>query len=269
MMFPRNSLGIRSTSVLLLALAGVLLANLAHSAFGEERKFNVMLALPSKSVEGDVSELELPNSYDIWDQYFDENKDSGEDRVDSFAEYWDEISYGNVSVSGDVFGWVEIPWPVQPATHESLDGRLWFTDLNNSGSMNQFQGERVPSSQLQAIMIDYNGDGDGSATPGYEMFWFIDIPTPGLQDFNPITGEPVWTPGERFLDMDGDGRYDRLLEFVWDGYVNDCVLDGFVDAGEVVDDTDFVGPLFADDDEEWDFPEPFEDFLVIYNPYGQ
>ena len=244
MMFPRNSLGIRSTSVLLLALAGVLVANLAHSAFGEERKFNVMLALPSKSVEGDVSELELPNSYDIWDQYFDENKDSGEDRVDSFAEYWDEISYGNVSVSGDVFGWVEIPWPVQPATHESLDGRLWFTDLNNSGSMNQFQGERVPSSQLQAITL-------------------------GLQDFNPITGDPVWTPGERFLDMDGDGRYDRLLEFVWDGYVNDCVLDGFVDAGEVVDDTDFVGPLFADDDEEWDFPEPFEDFLVIYNPYGQ
>lgn len=264
MMFPGNNLGFRMNWVFLPLLAGVLAANLADSAFGEERKFTLMLAVPTKSIEGDIGDLVLPNPNDIWDHYFDHTKNSGEERVDSFAEYWREISYGNVSVSGDVFGWVEIPWPIIPATHETLDGQLSFIDLTANGFLDPFEGEEVPHGQTQKILIDYNGLVEGTATPGY-MQWWLDIPTDGLQDFHPITDIPVWTPGERFLDLNNNGRYDALLEGTWDGYANEgCTPDDIIDDDEVADGLEAGG----DDDGVWDFPEPFEDFLVIYNPWG-
>ncbi|MBU0616356.1 MAG: hypothetical protein KKI02_01425, partial [Planctomycetes bacterium] len=257
MISPDIALGIRKNSLLLLGLAAVLAVNLADSALGEERKFVVMLAVPTKSVE-DIQGL--PNAGDVWDQYFDhwKNSDDPNNQVDSFAEYWYEISYGNVHVSGDVFGWVQIPWPTTPAGYESLDGEIGFNDLNGNGVLDVFQGEEVPVDQDQIILIDYNGHLDGTATPGYMPD--DDAPTPGLFDFDLRTDRPLWTPGERFLDLDNDGRYDALLELTRDGWSADgCEQDGYVQEGEFCD---------VDDDGEWDFPEPFEDFLVIFDPYA-
>jgi hypothetical protein len=91
----------------------VLLAGGGRPVLGEERKFAVMLAVPRKSMPLSYPSQPLPNPNDIFDHYFDFNKPG----VNSFAEYWNEISYGNVHVSGDVLGWVEVPWRILPATH--------------------------------------------------------------------------------------------------------------------------------------------------------
>ncbi|RMF85148.1 MAG: hypothetical protein D6744_01915, partial [Planctomycetota bacterium] len=86
------------------------------------------------------------------------------------------------------------------------------------------------------------------------------IRTPGLRDFDAF-GRPVWTPGERFRDLDGDGMYDALLESTRDGWVetDGVCRNGIIEDGEVCD---------LDDDGNWDFPEPFEDFLRVYIPGG-
>ena len=39
--------------------------------------------------------------------------------------------------------------------------------------------------------------------------------------------KPVWTPGERFVDMDGDGKWDCLDE---SSMTMDCDQDGHIDA---------------------------------------
>ena len=91
-------------------LAGVIAAGLASGALAETRKFVVMLAVPGKSVDGGVGGLVLPNPNDVYDQYLDHDKEN----VASFAEWWEEVSYQNVTVIGDVYGWVELPWPVLP-----------------------------------------------------------------------------------------------------------------------------------------------------------
>jgi len=337
----------------MLALAATLAVWVA-TASADQRKFVVMLAVPSKSVPGgEPASLQLPNPNDVWDHYFDTVKNSGATRVDSFAEYWNEISYGNVSVSGDVFGWVEVPWPVLPTTigiPDSLDGLvLPFTDLNGDGLFEQFQGEEVNQTE-QAITIDYNGNAPGTGWNGNIGPFGSgtdEFPTPGLVDFD-IWGRPVWTPGERFRDLNSNGRYDALLEPTRDGWgstVSDCctaqggagcadddcetlvcsvdqtccdreitnpdgtttTIPGEWDEGcaqiangywlfipanppnvpndiwtwvpgvcsglctqECEQDGDIEAGEFCDwdDDGEWDFPEPFEDFLVIYSPYS-
>ena len=52
MMLPGKTLGVRRSSVLLLALAGVLATNLANSAYGEERKFTLLCADPQQVHRG-------------------------------------------------------------------------------------------------------------------------------------------------------------------------------------------------------------------------
>ncbi len=318
--------------------AGFIVSMLAGPARAEERKFVVMLAHSPKAAalmpEDEENPIVLPNFADVWDAYFDRVKDTGASEVDSFAEYWLEISYGNVSVSGDAVGWVEVPWPILPTylfgesgegePPGSIDGLvLPFYDLNNSGTLNSFQGEEVPLTQDQMIFIDYNGHQDGTATPGYPPT--AEAPTQGLVDFHPLTGQPVWTPGERFRDLDGDGQYDALLEPTRDGwgYVvpdcchphsgggcadDDCELDVCDVMSSCCDqegeepipgewtqdcadlavaiclvpdsdpplsicedceqDGDIQNEEFCDTDQDnaWDFPEPFEDFLIIYDP---
>lgn len=91
-----------------LAAAAAVLAGLTAHAWGQERKFVVMLAAPVKSFPNPRPPLANPQLAYV--QYFDLITPG----VDSFAEYWREISYGNVNVSGDVFGWAEVPWPVLP-----------------------------------------------------------------------------------------------------------------------------------------------------------
>lgn len=242
-------------------LIGLAAAILPGSVRAEERKFVLMLAVPSKQVEGGVENLALANPNDIWDQYFDFNKDT----VESFAEYWREISYGNVNVSGDVFGWVEVPWRILPdgpnfsipddAT--SLEGLvLPYTDLDESGTLDLFEGEPFDQTE-QMILIDYNGAMPGTGTIE-DTSSPLTVRTAGFVDFDSITGRPVWTPGERFRDLNENGRYDALLEPTRDGWgVQMCEQDGDIEANEFCD---------LDEDGEWDFPEPFEDFLVIYDP---
>lgn len=220
----RCTLALRASVAVLSLAAAITLCVVTASASAEQRKFVVMLAVPAKSAPGGPSSLQLPNPNDIWDHYFDRVKNTGATRVDSFAEYWDEISYGNVAVSGDVFGWVEVPWPVLPATlpenPATLDGQvLPFTDLNADGFFQQFEGEEVDQSR-QAILIDYNGKDPGTGLYGSDD----DLPTPGFVDYD-IWGRPVWTPGERFRDLNGNGRYDALLEPTRDGWgstVSNC-----------------------------------------------
>ncbi len=291
-------------------LASLVAAWLATPAGGDERKFMVMLATSTKSSGGAPSQL--PNPGNVWDAYFDQVKDEGAQRVDSFAEYWDEISYGNVSVSGDVAGWVRVPWPMLPVN--VVGERIPYVDLNENGVIDRFEGEPVVQSQ-QAMIIDDNGNLVGpSSRP------------PGMVDFD-IAGHAVWTPGERFRDLNGNGAYDSLLEGSRDGWGADissccvtheeggcdeeacqdavCAEPGF-EACCDRDDPDNPGTTipgewtadcvsqvaltaaceglcvcekdgeiesteFCDQDEDgqWDFPEPFEDFLVIYNPEGR
>lgn len=241
-----------------LAAAAAVLAGLTAHAWGQERKFVVMLAAPVKSFPNPRPPLANPQLAYV--QYFDLITPG----VDSFAEYWREISYGNVNVSGDVFGWAEVPWPVLPpddATDPPGGSNhaarvLKFTDLNNDGGASEFAGESVPDTQDQMILIDYNGNRPGTATPGFPPFQ--DRPTPGLVDFLADGQTPVWTPGERFADLNGNGRYDALHEASRDGWDQaDCEADGTINSGEFCD---------LDQDNQWDFPEPFEDFIRIYDP---
>lgn len=251
------------------ALALLIAASSVGAALGEERKFVVMLAIPTKSVEGGIGSLELPNPNDAYDEYFDVTKPS----VNSFAEYWQEISYGNVTVSGDVFGWVEVPWPVLPDGPSLTVGsggpitgvNLPYFELNGSGAQEYGEGEEV-SQQVQALYTDRNGNLPGTAFPGFPPT--ADV-TPGLIDADRITGRAVWTPGERFYDVNGNGRYDMLTEPSADGWgastddgMPDCSMeakDGWISDEEFCD---------IDGDDIWDYAEPFEDFLVIYSPFG-
>lgn len=242
------------------AISCVVAACLATRGSAEVRKFIVMLAVPSKSAPAGPDALLLSNPNNVFDQYFDHDKEN----VASFAEWWEEISYKNVTVAGDVFGWVEIPWPILPngpylavpPETTSLEGFvLPYFDLNNSGTFERFQGETVLQSS-QMILIDYNGDKPGTETPGFPPA--ADVPTPGLADFFVLNQSPVWTPGERFRDLNGNERYDALLEPTRDGWTDEaCVQDGEIIPGEFCD---------IDEDGAWDFPEPFEDFLVVYDP---
>lgn len=269
------------------ALAALLIAGLTTNAHAQERKFVIMLAAPIKSMRAaNFNVANLPNTQAIYNRYFDRTDNT----LDSFADYWHEISYGNVNVSGDVFGWVEVPWPVLPLGAFNVPAeattianlRLPWTDLNGTDAIggnsdadvyNEFEGEAVPAAQMQMIFIDYNGDLVGTATP-FQPPTAVRR-TPGLVDFWPDGQTVAWTPGERFMDMDGDGRYDALLEATMDGWADGaqqplpvCARDGIIQEGEVCD--DFPNPPFdgsmGDGDGSWDYPEPFEDFIVIYNP---
>ncbi|MGD8453615.1 MAG: thrombospondin type 3 repeat-containing protein [Phycisphaerae bacterium] len=251
-MQPHALLARRPLSACVL-VALLLSATLVVPASADVRKFTVMMAAPVKSFETWPPEEPLPNPDDAYQHYFDRaNPD-----IDSFAEYWDEISYNTVSVTGDVGAWAELPWPILPDYPDfSVPGDeysmrelvLPFADLNDNGRCDQFAGEDFDESQ-QMFLIDYNGDLPGTGTPGQPPG--NDVVTAGLVD-------GVWTPGERFRDINGNGRYDALLENGRDGWNADCEKNGIIESDELCADTD--------DDGQWDFPEPFEDFLVIYDP---
>lgn len=246
-----------------------------------DRKFAVMLAAPIKSLGTPLPAL--PNPFTVYDHYFDKSKPA----VESFAEYFREVSYGNVTVSGDVYGWAEIPWPILPqAPTMNIDPFnynstnfggliLPFRDLNRSGAYEPFGGETVDPAQNQMIFIDYNGpDTPGTGAPpayanGKPTGVFPNpnnfsgssatIRTPGLVDMD-AAGAAVWTPGERFVDLTGNGRYDALLEDSRDSWASGtCTKNQIPESGEFCD---------VNNDGRWNYPEPFEDFLVIYDPDG-
>ena len=127
-------------------------------------------------------------------------------QVGSFAEYWEEISYGDVAITGTVTDWIALPWSFEPrdASPES-----WY-DMQG-GSYVYGQGESFNPYRAM-VVVDYNGDAPGpSSTDGFGA-----TSSGGMG-----AGHPVWTPGERFVDVDGDGRWDGLDEannwMDWDG----------------------------------------------------
>src|ERR1051326_2823291 len=112
----------------LLTLAAIVpAAFFTSTANAEARKFVVLLTDLPKDHPGVA--LTLPNVNEVYDAYFDhfKNGQTGVPRVDSFAEWWEEVSYGIVTVSGDVFGWTSLPWPSRPS---GFDGN---TDFNGTG----------------------------------------------------------------------------------------------------------------------------------------
>src|SRR5262249_23101847 len=81
------------------------------NAGAEERKFVVLLADLTRDKPGPgtgpnaVIPGGLANVDAVRLAYFDKffNGQPGRARVDSFAEWWEEVSYGDVTVAGDVF----------------------------------------------------------------------------------------------------------------------------------------------------------------------
>jgi PKD repeat protein len=194
-------------------LAAYPLAIFLASANAEDRKFVVFLADPSKDHPG--STLDLPKRTDIWDAYFDKTKNgqNGTTRIDSFAEWWEEVSYGDVTVSGEVFGWVSVPWPTSPPgfngetgygsqaviPHVTLDGG--FTYDPGFG-----EGYNVGATMYQ---FDWDGVGENANRGNQGSFRM-----PGFFDFDTHNQFPLWAPGERFVDLNGNGVYDAGV-FEW------------------------------------------------------
>ncbi|UCC30761.1 MAG: hypothetical protein JSU86_00505, partial [Phycisphaerales bacterium] len=143
--------------------------------------------------------LDLPNPQLIRAQYF--NNPEG-----TFADYWREISYGDVTISGEVTDWITLPWRVRPIETEGQAG----VDLNGDGSISYGQGEDFDNHRAMVI-VDIDGDPFGIDNGPYSPF---ENPAyaQGGQDFHSQTGQRIWMPGERFVDVDLDGRWDGLDE---------------------------------------------------------
>lgn len=223
-------------------------------ARAEERKLAVLLAYPIKQNPGINNQL--PNAGDIRDRYFDQDKDgqtlpdgSIAARIDSHAEWWEEISYGDVTVSGNVFGWALLPWRTMPAGVGDLGpGAVGFTtaphvDLVGAAAYQPGEGETFVNDESK-FRYDFDGVGGtgdgrfgnfapvgvgageifnpnsdlreplrrlhpkGSVTFDYSTTPPTEIPT---QD---AFGNPLFMPGERFVDLNNNRIYDAGV-FEW------------------------------------------------------
>jgi PKD repeat protein len=86
---------------------------------------------------------------------------------------------------------------------------------------------------------------------------------PQLVTYQPQAGYvPVWTPGERFRDAFRDEYYDALFEPATNFDLNDNLIVNCLDDQEVMltDPEDYIE---TNDNDQRDFPEPLEDFLVM------
>ncbi len=174
------------------------------SAHAAERQFLVMLAHSPKQFAGGPA-AQLASQESIRKQYFD----NSDPNLDSFAEFWEEISYGDVTIAGDVTDWINLPWRIEIDTNISTqDAGIPFFDLDENGVYNYGTAERYDVFFAQALGNGTTGDLNGDPN--------------GNQDgpFGPAAGSghttsdgfPVWKPGERFIDMDDDGVWDALGE---------------------------------------------------------
>ncbi len=198
---------------LALALVAAPLAALVATANAEDRKFVVFLADPAKDHPG--AALPLPNRNTIYDHYFDKvkNGQNGGVRIDSHAEWWEEVSYGDVTVSGEVFGWVSVPWPTRPP---GFNGNFGFgsaaviphVDLQGADSYSPGSRE-VSSTGVTKFEYDFDGVGENLLEGnGPAALWF------GFDDVDNFNGAPLWAQGERFLDLNGNNDYDAGV-FEW------------------------------------------------------
>lgn len=117
----------------------------AQTAWAGERQFLVILANSPKQYPGPERDpLGQPadgliNPQGIHNQYFDRS----DPWIGSFAEYWEEISYGDVKISGQTTDWISLPWAIQPPLLDEerdnpdnppLDDNMFDPTVRNSPS---------------------------------------------------------------------------------------------------------------------------------------
>lgn len=212
-----------------LAALGVVLGTAGRLHAQDSRKFVVLLANVPKSDEEPGNSL--PNPGNIRWHYFDPAADL-QPNIDSFAEYWAEISYNDVQVTGDVFGWVDLPWPVFPegVTAETAGADFEYINLDFYPLFNLGGHEPVYEDQMA----------------------FSQDPETGAWR-SPLVWDEWWTPGERFEDVNGDGQYTD-----GDLWVTD--FEGDEDPNTDLDPDEFI--------DIWPIPEPFDDVGVGDPPEG-
>ncbi len=115
MTFKRKGRPAMRLKLLLCAASLVAPLVVTGHAAAQDRKFSVMLAHSPKAFVGADGRPGLPpdglhNVTTIDKDYFD----TSDPNIDSFVEYWEEISYGDVIVTGRTFGWVTLPWAFEP-----------------------------------------------------------------------------------------------------------------------------------------------------------
>jgi PKD repeat protein len=215
----------------------------------------VLLAYPVK--QNPTINNQLPNAGQIRDRYFDQDKDgqvlpdgSVAPRIDSHAEWWEEISYGDVTVSGNVFGWALLPWRTMPPNVGDLGpGAVGFAtaphiNLINGATYRPGEGEDFFNDETK---FRYDFDGVGGTADGGQFRNFAPVGVNAGLPQNPnsdlrapfrrihpkgsITfdysteppteiptedalGFPIWMPGERFLDLNNNRIYDAGV-FEW------------------------------------------------------
>ncbi|MGE3180851.1 MAG: hypothetical protein AB7N71_04415, partial [Phycisphaerae bacterium] len=193
---------------------------LTATASAEERKLAILLAYPVKQDAGTAGQAGLPNTNDIFDAYFDKfkNGQNGGPRVDSHAEWWEEISYGDVTVSGNVYGWVNLPWRTLPENPGDLGGSAvpvgQADHINLIGGTSGYLAAQGEFFDNGTSKYRYDFDGRGGAANG--RFGNFSSTTGNNSDFRQPGGAkatdafslPVFTPGERFLDLNGNRIYD-------------------------------------------------------------
>ncbi len=211
-MTPRSHGGVAGFLALVAVLAPIPLAFLmTEPVSAEPRKFMVLLAEPFKAYGPAGRPRPLPNSAEVWDYYFDQVKDGvgGGPRIDSHAEWWDEISYGEVTVSGNVYGWTAVPWPTVPpggsTTAAPTPGTTApFIDLNGNNVLDADRGENF-FTFVAKYRMDFDGTGGTEAGDQYGNFAPFEVPGARARD---TAGNPLFTPGERFQDLNGNRAYD-------------------------------------------------------------
>ncbi len=220
-------------------------------AAAEERKFLIFLANMQRSFvatgglpcqgEGE----ECPSLEDVNRAYFRINPDDG---FGSFAEYWDEVSYGIVRIDGKALGIVELPWPqypilanIQTTVEDVEDGTIdttWspstasngvgYFDLNSTGDFQYGEGERVRENPGE-LTVDplYKTDSNSSAASAAEVN--AQYPGPqsrrsGFDNVTTLTTEDLDGDGRLDFgveDIDNDGRFDLIFE----DRNGNCILD--------------------------------------------
>lgn len=231
--------GFRTLWPLASVACGLTAAWFATTASAEERKLAVLLAYPIKQDNGAAGQQGLPNANDIFDAYFDKvkngriNADNPDGaRVDSHAEWWEEVSYGDVTVSGNVFGWVNLPWRTRPNSITDCGNsavpicRVPHIDLN--GSVTSYAAGEGESFTNQSSKYRYDFDGVGTTrafapfpNENEEAGPSANNPGMGIPRIQPRGaraedqfGARIFTPGERFVDLNGNRIYDAGV-FEW------------------------------------------------------
>jgi len=215
----------RALPITLLAVLAISCAA-AERVRAAQRTFIVMLANSPKEFPNPARAQPgqpfggLPSSAGIEDRYFDTLRDD----IGSFAEYWDEISYGDVTISGQVTQWINLPWAVLPPLVDPTDDDPILGAPANAPRISptnlQYGAGETVQNFFAAVAVDTNGDqGAGEIDDG-------PFATAGSNESTP-RGVPIFRPGERFVDLDGDRRWDGLDETLnWMDWNEDGRPDG-------------------------------------------